>query len=286
MSSRNSTPETLKKIKNNSKNSEIENLKQNLLSNKNNYQTAKKNIILDSKLNIFSPKKTKINKYDLTTKPLIYFSTNITSKEGTKNLSYSIQSSENIFFGESKPSLTSLESKNEMANYNNVLKNNGVDPNKIEEKNLLVPISKKNDEKFKLLKIQKLKKKFPPFQSAKRFEEEEKKNFKKYLEEEEKYSILKKKKIIYSTKKELFVFVSLFNDKGEEKKFPLFKDSDIGISHYWQAKIVDSQIDEDYETDEEQKNVARYYCIKELKEAFQVLFNKGNKIVQNTKFLD
>jgi hypothetical protein len=113
-----------------------------------------------------------------------------------------------------------------------------------------------------------------------------KKNFKKYLEEEEKYSILKKKKIVYSTKKDIFVFASLFNDKGEEKKFPLFKDSDIGISHYWQAKIVDSQIDEDYETDEEQKNVARYYCIKELKEAFQVLFNKGNKIVQNTKFLD
>ena len=228
----------------------------------------------------------KINKYDLTTKPLIYFSTNITSKEGTKNLSYSIQSSENIFFGESKPSLTSLESKNEMANYNNVLKNNGVDPNKLEEKKLLIPISKKNDEKFKLLKIQKLKKKFPPFQSAKRFEEEEKKNFKKYLEEEEKYSILKKKKIIYSTKKELFVFVSLFNDKGEEKKFPFFKDNDIGISHYWQAKIIDSQIDEDYETDEEQKNVAKYYCIKELKEAFQVIFNKGNKIVQNTKFLE
>jgi len=283
MSSRNSTPETLKKIKNNSKNLEIENLKQNLLSNKNNYQTAKKNIILDSKLNIFSPKKTKINKYDLTTKPLIYFSTNITSKEGTKNLSYSIQSSENIFFGESKPSLTSLESKNEMINFNkNQLKNNLLS----EEKQLLIPIEKKNDEKYKLLTIQKIKNKFPPFKSAKRFEEEEKKIFRKALDEAEKYAILKKKKIIYSNKKDIFVIVSLFNNKDEEFKFPLFRDNDIGIYKYWQAKIVDSQVDEDDDTDDEQERVAKYYCIKELKEAFEVLQDKGNKIVQNTKFLD
>ena len=147
-------------------------------------------------------------------------------------------------------------------------------------------MKKKNDEKYKLLTIQKIKDKFPPYKSAKRFDEEERKIFRNSLDEAEKYAILKKKKIIYSNKKDIFVFVSLFNNNDEEFKFPLFRDNDIGIYKYWQAKIVDSQVDEDDDTDDEQEKVAKYYCIKELKEAFEVLQDKGNKIVQNTKFLD
>ena len=285
MSSSKSIQKTIKFEDIKSKNLELAKLKNNLILDKKNYETANKNIILDSKLNNFSPIKSKGNKQDLITKPMINFPTTITSKEETKEKfsTSSINSLDNIFFGESKPSLTSLESKNEMINFNkNQLKNNLLS----EEKQLLIPIEKKNDEKYKLLTIQKIKNKFPPFKSAKRFEEEEKKIFRKALDEAEKYAILKKKKIIYSNKKDIFVIVSLFNNKDEEFKFPLFRDNDIGIYKYWQAKIVDSQVDEDDDTDDEQERVAKYYCIKELKEAFEVLQDKGNKIVQNTKFLD
>ena len=285
MSSSKSIQKTIKFEDIKSKNLELTKLKNNLILDKKNYETANKNIILDSKLNNFSPIKSKGNKQDLITKPMINFPTTITSKEETKEKfsTSSINSLDNIFFGESKPSLTSLESKNEMINFNkNQLKNNLLS----EEKQLLIPIEKKNDEKYKLLTIQKIKDKFPPYKSAKRFDEEERKIFRNSLDEAEKYAILKKKKIIYSNKKDIFVFVSLFNNNDEEFKFPLFRDNDIGIYKYWQAKIVDSQVDEDDDTDDEQERVAKYYCIKELKEAFEVLQDKGNKIVQNTKFLD
>ena len=286
MSSSKSIQKTIKFEDIKSKNLELTKLKNNLILDKKNYETANKNIILDSKLNNFSPIKSKGNKQDLITKPMIYFPTTITSKEETKDKysNTSITSLDNIFFGESKPSLSSLESKNEMANFNkNQLKKNII---LSQEKELLIPIEKKNDEKYKLLTIQKIKDKFPPYKSAKRFDEEERKIFRNSLDEAEKYAILKKKKIIYSNKKDIFVFVSLFNNKEKEFKFPLFRDNDIGIYKYWQAKIVDSQVDEDDDTDDEQEKVAKYYCIKELKEAFEVLQDKGNKIVQNTKFLD
>ena len=286
MSSSKSIQKTIKFEDIKSKNLELTKLKNNLILDKKNYETANKNIILDSKLNNFSPIKSKGNKQDLITKPMIYFPTTITSKEETKDKysNTSITSLDNIFFGESKPSLSSLESKNEMANFNkNQLKKNIL---LSQEKELLIPIEKKNDEKYKLLTIQKIKDKFPPYKSAKRFDEEERKIFRNSLDEAEKYAILKKKKIIYSNKKDIFVFVSLFNNNDEEFKFPLFRDNDIGIYKYWQAKIVDSQVDEDDDTDDEQEKVAKYYCIKELKEAFEVLQDKGNKIVQNTKFLD
>ena len=286
MSSSKSIQKTIKFEDIKSKNLELTKLKNNLILDKKNYETANKNIILDSKLNNFSPIKSKGNKQDLITKPMIYFPTTITSKEETKDKysNTSITSIDNIFFGESKPSLSSLESKNEMANFNkNQLKKNII---LSQEKELLIPIEKKNDEKYKLLTIQKIKDKFPPYKSAKRFDEEERKIFRNSLDEAEKYAILKKKKIIYSNKKDIFVFVSLFNNNDEEFKFPLFRDNDIGIYKYWQAKIVDSQVDEDDDTDDEQEKVAKYYCIKELKEAFEVLQDKGNKIVQNTKFLD
>ncbi len=286
MSSSKSIQKTIKFEDIKSKNLELTKLKNNLILDKKNYETANKNIILDSKLNNFSPIKSKGNKQDLITKPMIYFPTTITSKEETKDKysNTSITSIDNIFFGESKPSLSSLESKNEMVNFNkNQLKKNII---LSQEKELLIPIEKKNDEKYKLLTIQKIKDKFPPYKSAKRFDEEERKIFRNSLDEAEKYAILKKKKIIYSNKKDIFVFVSLFNNNDEEFKFPLFRDNDIGIYKYWQAKIVDSQVDEDDDTDDEQEKVAKYYCIKELKEAFEVLQDKGNKIVQNTKFLD
>ena len=137
MSSSKSIQKTIKFEDIKSKNLELTKLKNNLILDKKNYETANKNIILDSKLNNFSPIKSKGNKQDLITKPMIYFPTTITSKEETKDKysNTSITSLDNIFFGESKPSLTSLESKNEMANYNNVLKNNGVDPNKLDISN-------------------------------------------------------------------------------------------------------------------------------------------------------
>ena len=88
MSSSKSIQKTIKFEDIKSKNLELTKLKNNLILDKKNYETANKNIILDSKLNNFSPIKSKGNKQDLITKPMIYFPTTITSKEDKKEINY------------------------------------------------------------------------------------------------------------------------------------------------------------------------------------------------------
>ncbi len=185
-----------------------------------------------------------------------------------------------------KPSLTSLESKNFLEQYKEKTKFLPYDELlKFQEDHLLIPIDKMNNERFKILSIQKLKdKKKTLFKSAKKFIEDENNIFQKAIEKAEEYALLKKKKIVYSTKKDLFIFIPFYNKNFQEKKFPLFKDKDIGIYEYWQAHIQNSEIDEDFDSEDEQIELAQNYCLKEMKESINNIKNYGLCIVSNLKY--
>ena len=185
-----------------------------------------------------------------------------------------------------KPSLTSLESKNFLEQYKEKTKFLPYDELlKFQEDHLLIPIDKMNNERFKILSIQKLKdKKKTLFKSAKKFIEDENNIFQKAIEKAEEYALLKKKKIVYSTKKDLFIFIPFYNKNFQEKKFPLFKDKDIGIYEYWQAHIQNSEIDEDFDSEDEQIELAQNYCLKEMKESINNIKNYGLYIVSNLKY--
>ena len=55
----------------------------------------------------------------------------------------------------------------------------------------------------------------------------------------------------------------------------VFRDKDIGIYEYWQAHIHESHNDEDVETDDEQKKIARNFSISEVKEGLEYIKNHG-----------
>ena len=55
----------------------------------------------------------------------------------------------------------------------------------------------------------------------------------------------------------------------------VFRDKDIGIYEYWQAHIHESHNDEDVETDDEQKKIARNFSISEVKEGLEYIRNNG-----------
>ena len=218
----------------------------------------------------------------------------ITTSQISKNIN-SIQelssissSNEKLIYDSSKkPSLTSLESRNKIEEFKSSYKNL---PDeillKIQEKNLLVPINKKNDEKFKLFQMNKIKnKKLPKYKSVKKYEEQntEKKN---ELNNILNYNQLKKKKLVYSYRKNLYLIIPFTSESNEEINFPLFIDKDIGINEYWQQKMIESKVDEDAETDDEQTKLATSYCFKEVEEGLNLFINEGEKIIRNKKFIN
>ena len=62
----------------------------------------------------------------------------------------------------------------------------------------------------------------------------------------------------------------------------IFRDKDIGIYEYWQAHIHETHIDEDIDTDDEQKIIARNFCVREIKQAFDYI--KMNKNISFVNF--
>ena len=154
-----------------------------------------------------------------------------------------------------------------------------------QEKNLPVPIEKKNDEKFKLMKMRQMKRKsFPANKSVRKYEDLEN-EYEKNLNTIVKYSTLKKKKITQSTKKIYSSYIE-FKDKNNKKQiFIVFSDRDIGIYEYWQNKIIESKNDEDIDTDNEQIKLAVSYSIGEIKEAFDFICkNKKDAFVNFNRY--
>ena len=144
-----------------------------------------------------------------------------------------------------------------------------------EQENLLpVPLSKMNDEKYKILKMHNLKKKsLPEYKSCTKYEDYYK-PFENSLEKKNEYFLLKKKKGVYSNCKNLILEINLKN-KNKEKDFPLYRDQDIGIYEYWQVPLIESKIDEDNDSDEEQINLAKKVCNLDLSEGIKYIQQYG-----------
>ena len=194
-----------------------------------------------------------------------------------------------IYNKEEKINLSKILDNENYSNYNNNNLNDTIDEYQElllnQEKNLPVPIEKKNDEKFKLMKMRQMKRKsFPANKSVRKYEDLEN-EYEKNLNTIVKYSTLKKKKLTQSTKKIYSSFIE-FKDKNNKKQiFIVFSDRDIGIYEYWQNKIIESKNDEDIDTDNEQIKLAVSYSIGEIKEAFDFICkNKKDAFVNFNRY--
>jgi hypothetical protein len=194
-----------------------------------------------------------------------------------------------IYNKEGKTNLSKILDNENNSNYNNNNLNDTIDEYQElllnQEKNLPVPIEKKNDEKFKLMKMRQMKRKsFPANKSVRKYEDLEN-EYEKDLNTIVKYSNLKKKKLTQSTKKIYSSYIE-FKDKNNNKQmFIVFSDRDIGIYEYWQNKIIESKNDEDIDTDNEQLKLAVSYSIGEINEAFDYICkNKKDAFVNFNRF--
>ena len=145
-----------------------------------------------------------------------------------------------------------------------------------QEKHLPVPLSKKDDEKYKILKMKQMKRvSMPSNKSVRKFAEDIEPKYEKEFRIHNAFSSMKKKKPVHSTRRIYFSNFFLHKKKGEKEAFMVFRDKDIGIYEYWQAHIHESHNDEDVETDDEQKKIARNFSISEVKEGLEYIRNNG-----------
>lgn len=148
---------------------------------------------------------------------------------------------------------------------------------KYQEKHLPVPLSKKDNENFKILKMKQMKRaSMPPNKSVRKFAEDIEPNYEKEFRILNSFSTMKKRKPIHSTRRIYSSNYFLHKDKDILVKFMVFRDKDIGIYEYWQAHIHETHNDEDVETDEEQKKIALNFCISEVREGLEYIRNYGN----------
>ena len=148
---------------------------------------------------------------------------------------------------------------------------------KYQESHLPVPLSKKDNEKFKILKMKQMKRiSMPPNKSVRKFAEDREPLYEKEFRILNSFSTMKKRKPVHSTRRLYSSNYFLHKDKGTLEKFMVFRDKDIGIYEYWQAHIHETHNDEDVETDEEQKKIALNFCISEVREGLEYIRNYGN----------
>ena len=121
----------------------------------------------------------------------------------------------------------------------------------------------------------------PYNKSVRKFAEDIEPQYEKEFRIHNAFSSMKKKKPVHSTRRIYFSNFFLHKKKGETIPFMVFRDKDIGIYEYWQAHIHESHNDEDVETDEEQKKIARNFSISEVKEALEYINNNGNDAFVN-----
>ena len=146
---------------------------------------------------------------------------------------------------------------------------------KYQEDHLIVPISQKDNENYKILTMKKMKRKsMPPNKSLRKFAEDMEPKYEKEFRVNNSYYKLLKKKIVHSSMR---VYSSLFT-LGDDKNhvdFMIYRDKDIGVYEYWQAHIHESRNDEDIETEDDQKKLAGIFVLGEIKEAFSVIKNRN-----------
>ena len=55
----------------------------------------------------------------------------------------------------------------------------------------------------------------------------------------------------------------------------MYRDSDIGIYEYWEVPLIESKVDEDNDSDEEQINLAKKVCDLDLSEGIKYVQKNG-----------
>ena len=183
-----------------------------------------------------------------------------------------------------KPTLSLKDSRTKLKQLRDKLYPLSEDEKIAKQSELLpVPVEKKDDEKYKILKMHYLKKtSLPEYKSCQKYDEYYK-PFEDSLNKKNEYFFLKKKKSIYSNSKVMKLELNLKN-KNNEKNFPLYKDQDIGVYEYWQVPLIESKIDEDIESDEEQINLAKKVCELDLLEGIKYIQNNGIESLINNRF--
>ena len=171
-----------------------------------------------------------------------------------------------------------IPNKSDISNIN---ENNETDSDDIEEiikyqeSHLPVPLSKKDNEKFKILKMKTMKRiSMPCNKSVRKFAEDIEPQYEKEFRIQNNFCNLLKRKVVHSTRR---IYSSNFVlKKGKQNyNFMVFRDKDIGIYEYWQAHIHENQNDEDFDTDEEQKKLATCFTLGEVKEALTYVRDKS-----------
>ena len=146
---------------------------------------------------------------------------------------------------------------------------------KYQEEHLPVPIKEKDNENFKILTMKKMKRpSLPPNKSVGKLGESLEPLYEKEFRITNTFFKLRRKKVVHSTRR---IYSSNYTLKKGKKKFDfkIFRDKDIGVYEYWQTHIHESHNDEDAETDDEQKNLAKCFTLGEIKEAFTFI-KSGN----------
>ena len=144
-----------------------------------------------------------------------------------------------------------------------------------QESHLPVPLDKKDDENYKILTMKKMKRKtMPPNKSVRKFAEDKEPVYEKEFRIQNDFCKLLKKKVVHSTRR-IYSSKFVLRKGNKDYDFMIFRDKDIGVYEYWQAHIHEAQNDEDIDTDEEQKQMAKCFTIGELKEAFLYVRDKS-----------
>lgn len=138
-----------------------------------------------------------------------------------------------------------------------------------QEEHLPVPIEQKDNENFKIISMKKMKKKsMPPNKSAKKFAEDIEPQYEKDFRINNSFCKLLKRKIVHSYRR-IYCSNFILGDGKEKVNFLIFRDKDIGVYEYWQAHIHENYKDEDVETEDDQKKLAEFFVIDEIKESFR-----------------
>ena len=203
-------------------------------------------------------------------------------KDAYKSCSFYLNT--DLIQNSNKPKLSLKDSRTKLKELRDKLYPLSIDEKIRAQENILpVPLEKMNDEKYKILRMHNLKKpSLPEYKSCEKYEDYYK-PFEDSFEKKNEFYLLKKKKSIYSNAKVMKLQIKLKN-KNMEKAFPLYKDQDIGVYEYWQVPLIESKIDEDNDSDEEQINLAKKVCQLDLMEGINYIQKNGIESLYNERF--
>ena len=89
--------------------------------------------------------------------------------------------------------------------------------------------------------------------------------------------------MVHSEKNKLILHMTFYKNEISEI-FPLYRDDDIGIFEYWQSPLQETKVDEDIDTDDEQKKLAGKVCNRDISEGVSYVKKNGDNCINNLKF--